>query len=78
MRGVDKGSGITPLGGLYNPTLYDMANIKSDALNDYIKQDHLVLSHCGQMKAGFEFGTKKIIPNLWDKLEGLHLECLHL
>ena len=53
-----------PLGRFDNPTLHDMANIKYDALNDHIKKDHLVLGHCGQMKAGFELGTEKIIPDL--------------
>ena len=77
-RGLDKGFGTTPLGGFDNPTLYDMANIKFDALNDCIKQDCLVLGHYGQMKVGFEFGTKKIMPGLWDRLKGLHLECHHL
>ena len=75
---MDKGSGITPLGGFDNPTLYNMANIKSDVMNDCIKQDHLVLGYCGHMEARFEFGTKKVIPDLRDRLGILHLKCRHL
>ena len=75
---MDKVSGIMPFGGFYNPHLYDMANIKSDALNDRIHHDRFVPGHGRHMKVGFEFGTKKVILDLWDRLEGLHLECHHL
>ena len=27
--------------------------------------------HCGQIKVGLEFGTEKIILDLWDRCEGL-------
>ena len=57
---MDKGSGTTPLCGFDNPTLYDIAKIKSDVLNDHIKQDRLVLGHCGQIKARFEFVIRKL------------------
>ena len=77
-RGVDQGSSTMPLGGFDNPPLYDMPDIKFDALDDCIKQDHLVLSHRGQMKVGFKLGTKKIIPNLCNRLQGLHLKSRHL
>ena len=75
---MDKGFGTTPLGRFNNSTLYDMANIKSDALNDCIKQDRLILGYYGQMRVGFEFGIKKIILDLRHRLEGLHLKCRHL
>ena len=53
-------------------------NIKFDALDDYIKQDCLVLGNRCQMKVRLEFGTEKIIPNFRDRCEGLHLKCYHL
>ena len=61
---VDKGSDTTPMGGFDNPTLYDMANIKYDALTYHIKQDRLVLGNCRHVKDRFEFGAKTIIPDL--------------
>ena len=77
-RGVDQGSSTMPLGGFDNPTLYDMLDIKFDALDDYIKQDHLVLGNHDQMKVRLEFGNEKIIPDVRDRCEGLHLKCCHL
>ena len=75
---MDQGSNTTTLGGFDNPPLYDMLNIKPDALDDCIKQDRLILGHHGQMKVGLKVGTKKIIPDLCDRLQGLHLKSSHL
>ena len=71
-RVVDQASSTTPLGGFDNPPLYDMYDIKFDALDDCIKQDRLVLGHRGQMKVGFKLGKEKTIPYLCNRLHGLH------
>ena len=55
-----KGSRTMPLGGFDDPTLYDIGNIKFDALDDCIKQDLLVLTLCGQMKVRFKLGIEKL------------------
>ena len=60
---MDQGSSTMPLGGFNNPPLYDMPDIKFNALDNCIKQDRLVVGNHGHMKVRLEFGTEKIIPD---------------
>ena len=75
---MDEGSGISPMGRLYDPSLNDMPNIELDTLNDRKKQDRPIPCDSGDVKSWFLGGTNKIVPSLQNRLESQHQEGSHL
>ena len=70
---MDKGSVASPMCRLYNPSLYDISDIKLDTLSDRVEQDCFVPCDSGEVKAGLQGSANEVVPNLRDRFKGFHL-----